>query len=234
MGDATARQYVGAIGYHPYGGVYNDTTQILATSGAGKPDAGMITVRNQLRDLAAQYGVQTWMTEVSGGAASKDFDTFRGRAIHIHDEMEYANASAYWGMYTFYGTTGGEGSVVIYDTNSGAVTVAPVGRAIGHYARWVKKGAARVKATSSDPLVQVTAFDDVANKRFTLVIINNDSSPKTVGVDLSGLSIAPSISGEQSTEGGGYWQNVALSGGSTAFSATIPALSVTSLAAATQ
>jgi hypothetical protein len=55
-------------------------------------------VRNDIRDLAKQYGLQVWMTEVSNGRAGP-LDSLRGRAIHIHDEMRYANASSYWAMF---------------------------------------------------------------------------------------------------------------------------------------
>ena len=100
LADPEARRYVGAISYHtyPYGSFYSDVNRILATSGMGKPDAGRIKVRNDIRDLAKQYGLQVWMTEVSNGRAGP-LDSLRGRAIHIHDEMRYANASSYWAMF---------------------------------------------------------------------------------------------------------------------------------------
>ena len=51
--DREARQYVGAIGYHPY--LYESShaniSQILATSGAGRPDPVRVAARQQLRDL---------------------------------------------------------------------------------------------------------------------------------------------------------------------------------------
>src|SRR5262249_40357375 len=64
-----AAQYIGAIGYHtyPYGSIYSSIPNLLATSGAGQPDAGRIAVRAQLRDLAKQHGLPLYMTEVSHG-----------------------------------------------------------------------------------------------------------------------------------------------------------------------
>src|SRR5262245_115901 len=66
LADAAARAYVGAIAYHPYpyGSTYAAVPNILATSGSGRPDAGKVSLRNQLRDLGAQYGIPTMMVEV--------------------------------------------------------------------------------------------------------------------------------------------------------------------------
>jgi hypothetical protein len=106
LDDPEARRYVGAIGYHayPYGSEYCSIRRILADSGRGRPPAARVRARNDLRDLARHYGLQTWMTEISHGEAGA-FDSLRGRAIHIHDEMIYANASSYSSSSTTVTTT---------------------------------------------------------------------------------------------------------------------------------
>jgi len=251
VADADARQYVGAISYHPYpyGSIYSYIPSILKTSGLGRPDAARVSVRNQLRDLGRKYGIPVWMNEVSHGLIDipspdlQSFDVVRGRAIHIHDELTYADAAAYYGMLTLWSTgsqlrhykdsnlpTNPDDIVVTYqDTDK--VVITGMGYAIGHYARWINRGAVRIESTSDDSLVQVIAFRDDAQGRFVLVAINNDSLPRNLNVSLKGLSLRGTLVGEQSTAGA-YWQALdpfALTD-SSSFSITVPALSVTTVA----
>ena len=78
LADPGARPYVGAIAYHPYpyGSTYAAVPNILATSGAGKPDPVKVAVRNRLRDLGSKYGLPVFMVEVSHSEVP--FGDFRG------------------------------------------------------------------------------------------------------------------------------------------------------------
>ena len=236
LADPEARRYVGAITYHtyPYGSIYSDVNRILATSGEGKPDAGRIKVRNEIRDLAKQYGLQVWMTEVSNGRAGP-LDSMRGRAIHIHDEMRYANASSYWAMFQAWDTFSQRGvcdedCLVHFNRLRGTVSISGTGYAIGHYARWIKRGAVRIGGESDDPLVLVSAFRDDSREEIIGVIVNNHREPvsasfKTVGgIDLSGT-----VKGEQSSAEG-YWLPLTIAplDEDQRIRTTLPARSVTS------
>lgn len=247
--DPEARQYVGAIGYHPYPyeSWYANIPNILNTSGRGMPNSQRIAVRNQLRELARQYGLPLWMTEVSnGGVNPLSYDDFRGRAIHIHDELVYADAAAYYGMLNFWDTKAArdhglssnltssqhEGTLVMVDTmGNGGVYITGMGYAIGHYSRWLDRGAVRMEASSSEPLIQLTAFRDDRQNRLTLVLFNNDSSHRPVQLGLKGLRVAGEMWGEQSTAAN-YWKSlpsVTLSN-ETNVLLELPALSVTTVA----
>lgn len=250
LSDPTARPYVGTIGYHcyPYGSAYASVARILATSGAGTPVAAEVAVRHQLRDLAARYGVDLWMTEVSHGEVDpRAFDGLRARAIHIHDELVHADASAYFGMLNMWDTvsqrnhvgndalfTGdNEGHIAFVDTDANSVTISAMGYAIGHYARWVKRGAVRVEASSSDPLLQVTAFRDDAAKRVIAVLINNAGAPRRVRVSLTALRLAGNLTGEQSTASTRWTPLLALPPSEPrGVTIELPAESVTTVAAA--
>jgi len=273
LADPAARQYVGAIGYHPYpyGSPYSYVPNILRTSGTGKPNNGRVQIRTQLRDLAGRYGIPLWMTEVSHGYFLRDkvpatsFDVLRGRAIHIHDELVYANAAAYFGMNSMWSTIAdklhfggrynlrmlwntitdklGSGSdmpkmlrrnidtIVLIDTDNDKVTITGMGYAIGHYARWIKRGTIRIEAKSNDPLVQVTSFRDDSQRRIVLVLINNASESRAVNVNLSGVNLTGNLVGEQSTAAA-YWQPLKPFSPTTSrnFSLTVPAESVTTIA----
>ena len=100
LADPAARPYVGAIAYHPYpyGSTYAAIPKILATSGAGTPDASKVAVRQKLGALGAKYGVPLMMVEVSHSKLAWDaMDALRGRAMEIHDELVSA-AAAFFGM----------------------------------------------------------------------------------------------------------------------------------------
>src|SRR5437660_289891 len=76
--------------------------------------------------------------------------------------------------------------------------------AVGHYARWIKKGDVRVDATSTDPLLMVTAFASPARGTVAFVLINNAPEPRAVTFTLAGNQFNGNVSGEQSTNGGSW------------------------------
>ncbi len=112
------------------------------------------------------------MTEVSHGELDpRTMDALRARAIQIHDELAYADASAFFGMHAMWDSKSNsehfgagrsllkeEDTIVLIDVDASSVLITGTGYAIGHYARWVQRGALRVEATSDDPLVMVSAF----------------------------------------------------------------------------
>lgn len=244
LADAEARKYVGVIGYHayPYDSIYSSVPNILNTSGMGVPDAEAVAVRKQLQLLSEEYGVPMWMTEVSHGDVDPlSYEDFRGRAIHIHDELVYANASAYFGMNNMWDTTSqqlhfgdknlfdysNEGNIVLIDDDEQKVYITGMGYAIGHYARWIKPGSVRVEAVSEDPLLQITAFISPDSSQLILVLINNNMFPREINLNLKSAELAGSVSGEQSTPDQ-YWSPVAgIETSSDGFAVTLPAESVT-------
>lgn len=105
--------------------------------------------------------------------------------------------------------------------------------AIGHYARWIRRGALRIGSTPDDRLVQVTAFRDDRLGRLVLVLINNNASSRTAAIDVRGLTLSGVLEGEQSTETGGYWSTLTLPAASLGgFSIALPPLGVVSCSAA--
>ncbi len=244
LADPDARRHIGAISYHtyPYGSIYSDVNRILATSGQGKPDAGRIKVRNDIRDLAKRYGMQVWMTEVSNGRAGP-LDSLRGRAIHIHDELRYANASSFWAMFQVWDTfarrgTCDEDCLVFFNRVRGTVSISGTGYAIGHYARWIKRGAVRIGGESDDPLVLASAFRDDARKEIIAVVVNNYREPVSATFNAPGNILrGDKVKGEQSSAEG-FWLPITVipteqrDVGS--FSVVLPARSVTSLSVGLQ
>ena len=248
LADPNARQYVGAIGYHPYPyqSPYASMENILAGPGMGQPDAAAVADRRALRDLGRQYNVPVWMTEVShGGLDPRSMDALRARAIEIHDELAYADASAFFAMHAMWDSKSNtehfgaersllkeEDTVVLIDVGASSVLITGTGYAIGHYARWVQRGALRVEAASDDSLVMVSAFKDNKRGKASFVIINNADTVKTVRVHVNGLAFTGPLEGEQS-EGEVRWKaltGIAPSGDAKdAFVVDVPPRSVTSV-----
>jgi len=251
LSDPDARQYVGAIGYHPYPyeSAYASMENILAGPGMGRPDPNAVADRRALRDLGRQYNVPVWMTEVShGGLDPRSMDALRARAIEIHDELAYADASAFFAMHAIWDSKSNtehfgaarsllkeEDTVVLIDIGTSSVLITGTGYAIGHYARWVQRGALRVESVSDDSLVMVSAFTDKKRGKASFVIINNADTAKTVRVHVSGLSFTGPLEGEQS-EGEVRWKALGAVPTTEAagdeFVMTVPAKSVTSLGGA--
>ncbi len=250
LSDPEARQYVGVLGYHPYPyhSPYANLLNILNQAGQGTPNEAAVAQRGRLRDLAAQYEIPLWMTEVSHGNLDPlTFDSLRGRAIHIHDELVYADAAAYFGMLNMWDLVSQrehfgndsllatEGHIALIDQEQGLVYPTGMGYAIGHYARWVRPGAVRIEAASGDPLVLVSAFFHEDAGQIVWVLVNNADSPRRLEIDLNGLEISGQISGEWSTAEA-PWQPltpfVPVDGGRLVL--TVPPLSVISLSAPTR
>jgi O-glycosyl hydrolase len=219
---------------------------ILAGPGMGRPDANAVADRRALRDLGRQYNVPVWMTEVShGGLDPRSMDALRARAIEIHDELAYADASAFFAMHAIWDSKSNtehfgaarsllkeEDTVVLIDIGTSSVLITGTGYAIGHYARWVQRGALRVESVSDDSLVMVSAFTDKKRGKASFVIINNADTAKTVRVHVSGLAFTGPLEGEQS-EGDVRWKALGAVPTTEAtgdeFAVTVPAKSVTSL-----
>jgi O-glycosyl hydrolase len=228
LSDPGARPYVGVIGYHayPYGSAYSSPRRILESSGEGTPDVAARQQLEQLKALGRQYGVPVWLTEVSEGPGNNDYgfdaiENVLARAIHIHDNFEYAGASAFLGMNTIWDSQTHEehfagrdipflseqSGMVLVDVSTGKISITGMGYAVGHYARWIRGGAIRIGATSEDPRVIATAFRDPVNSRVVLVVVNNEDTEQLLRVRLSGAAAAGNATGESSS-GSVRWRTI--------------------------
>ena len=178
--------------------------------------------------------------------------TSEGELSTFTTKFVYADASAYFGMNSMWARRSQrdhyagrpdednlfsqEGTIVLVDNvmEPAKIYLSGMGKAIGHYARWLRPGAVRIDATSSDDLVQVTSFQDVTQGRLVLVFINNNPTAKTVDVSVRNALLRGNVEGEQSTADV-HWKALAAAAPATsnAFVVTLPALSVTTVAALT-
>ena len=73
-----------------------------------------------------------------------------------------------------------------------------MGYAVGHYARWLTRGAIRIAAASENPRVVVTGFRDQAAGRIVVVVVNNETTEQLLRVRASGASPLSQATGEAS------------------------------------
>ena len=135
LADADARQYVGAIAYHLY-----------ARGG-----------ESQIKQLGDQYGIPIWMTDFS----VPDDDSFAW-ALALHELIADGGVSAVDYKWAFLGDYGRSQLLRLVATNGAYARFAMPTQyyLMGQYSRFVRPGAVRVAATSSDPNVKATAYVD--------------------------------------------------------------------------
>lgn len=184
LSDATARQYVGIIGYHSFDG----GTQLSS--------------RNAIRALSAMYGLPVWQIEC--GTWEWYDDSWTNGMFYanlIHDDIVEANVSTWhYGTYLLWDGHWNHSFDLIRVHSNGTYTITPRYYALKHYAKFVKNGSKRVGSSSTDSNLKVAAFKDEMNQRFTIVAINNASISRTVNFIFTPTAIAPSsFSGTRST-----------------------------------
>lgn len=161
LADPEARKYVGALAYHLY-------------SRGGE---------DKVAQIGKQYGIPVWMTEFSTP------DDWRAWATVMQQLLADDDVSAIDYMWGYFGDwdrsqlirlkVSGT-SYVGYDmTKQYYVT--------GQYSRYVRPGAVRIAATSSDPDVKVVAFMDGAKP--VVVVTNLGTRDHTVRFELGSSGV---------------------------------------------
>ena len=236
LDDPDARQYVSVLAYHAYADGYDDPVTLLNASARGQPPHAAVGVREQIRDLAAQYNLPVWMTEICYCTPrnASDFDLVRGRLNHVHDELTIANVSAFDAMQLFFIDRPGvrDELVHVYFRPDGALDryeISIYGYLLGHYSRFVARGSVRLKVDSGDPRVRVVAFQRPAG-RVVIVALNNNPFAVQANVSVVNSSQTPAALSVLTSSEGTIWQSqpdIALEDGSA--TTVLPPLSVTTL-----
>ena len=174
------RSYLAAYAYHTYN--FSASTLISETK----------TLLNMIRD---NYGNKPCvMTEYSNYSW---FNT----AQFILQNLNEANASGYLYWLMAWGDTNEQAMVKI--SSDGSFSVTPFYYVIKHYSKNIDKGYDRIDATISSPSLKVSAFQDPAGDKITLVIINPLNNGANVNLTVTDQTIK-SIMAVQSVEGSYY------------------------------
>lgn len=193
LADPDARQYVGALATHAYADGYDDPATVLNNSAQGNPSHAAAEVRAKLRDLAAQYTLPLWITEICyctpRSAEFSEFDLLRARLNHLHDELTLANASAFDAMNLYNIRRPGvyDELVEVFYRPDGSMEryqLSTYGQLLSQYALNILPGSVRLNAESSDPRVRVLAFIRPDGK-LVVVALNNNSTAVQANLNTS-------------------------------------------------
>ena len=164
LADPAARQYVGALGFHLY----------------GEPVDRVV----QMQELGQRYDLPLWMTEYF----QRDAFAWANTMQSLIADYDVSAVDYMWGFFGQWETNGSHLIVVTYDA-ANTYTGYNLRKhyfVMGQFSRYVRPGAVRVQATSSDPAIRVSAFRD--GDAPVIVVINNAKLEQTVDVSLSGFT----------------------------------------------
>lgn len=175
--------YHQAIKNNPTAG---DNIDILAVHGysdgisasSGSELAKMWT--NHSAQFCVPMNKPVWMTETSGYAESwTGNSTTPGAfnlAMDIYSGLNYGNIQA-WVWWQGSEASGiSNYSLMSYNTCGKKYYVSK------HFFRYIRPGAVRVKSSSDDPDIFVTAFEHQEKETSTIIIINNGSESKSISI----------------------------------------------------
>ena len=210
LADPVARRYVGALATHLYDEPITNVSSISA--------------------LAKKYDLPLWMTEFSlaamgsAGLPREPIDW----ALLMHELLVRYDVSAIDYFWGFIGS-GGESSALI-SLNHTATTYTGFTRNkvyyyFGQYSRFVRPGARRVSASSSDGGIRLSAYYD--GRRRVLVAINPGSSPVTSRLSAPDLADVRSMSAIRTSPSENWAELPAATVSDASISVTLPARSVT-------
>ena len=227
LADTAARRWVDGLAANGYGTELGKTTPQYWQA---------------LANLARQYNITSiWVPEVSHCCGNKPADSAGlVMAGWIHDALTIGNATM-WQMLLGI-ETGSTGVIkgLIYSKNwpcPGGVCrfssngITKDGYAFRQFAHWVRPGAIRIEAISSDTNdVKVSAYKHPLESVFTIVAINPATSNKTANFSIANLDGLSSLNAVRTStnERGVDLGAIAVTGNS--FSYVLPSRSITTFA----
>lgn len=174
--DATTASLIDVLAVHGY------SDGVAASSGSEL--SKMWT--NHATQFSTPMNKEAWMTETSGYVDT--WETSAGKpgainlAMDLHSGLYYGNMSAWvW----WQGSGGAGGTIGEFELMKG-INTGKKYAASKHFYRYIRPGAVRVKTTSDNATVLVTAYENIAKGTNTIVIINKGDA-KSITLTGTGL-----------------------------------------------
>jgi O-glycosyl hydrolase len=179
--DASAKNNLDLLAVHGYtDGVSPSTGSELAKMWA-----------NHLEQFSKPMNKTVWMTETSGYVDSWEKSGSKPGALNL--AMDICSGLIFGNMSGWVWWQGSElGSIGEYNLMNGT-TSGKKYYASKHYYRFVRPGAVRVKSTSDDSDIFVSAFEHISKGTNTIVIVNAGATDKSMSLEGAGLSAEFSI-----------------------------------------
>ena len=169
LADERARKYIDGVAWHCYGGDVSAQSQVHQK----------------------HPGIETWMTECSGGGwAPKWNETLAwmtGNLI-IGNVRHWGRGANFWNLALdensgpHLGGCGDCRGVVTIDSKSGAVTRNVEYYVLGHVSRFVRPGARRIESDSDVSGLQTAAFRNRGKGSMVLLVLNAAPEPRAFTV----------------------------------------------------
>ena len=161
--------------------------------------------KNHMEQFSIPMNKPAWMTETSGyddsWTGSGTIPGALNLAMDIYSGLNYGNMQAW--VWWQGSEASGISNYSLMSNNTGGKKY----YVSKHFFRYIRPGAVRVKSSSDDPDIFVTAFEHQGKGTNTIIIINNGSKLKSVsiqGVDLpAGYKIYLTTSGSDNCKESG-------------------------------
>lgn len=135
-------------------------------------------------------GVPVWMSEWTEMKEGRDYgmDSALVLANTVHDDLTIGGVVSwqYWIAVSKYDFRDG---LLYTDGVSEHIEETKRLWTLGNYSRFVRPGAVRIGADSSNPLVRVSAYLDPASGAITLVAINNSAQPQRMTITATDITL---------------------------------------------
>jgi len=203
LADEAARSYVGALAFHLY-----------------DEPLDRVTLMTKLGDT---YGLPLWMTEWFQPDAFVWADTMQTLiADHNVSAIDYL-----WGFFGQWDASGSQLVVLTYDAANlyTGYNLRKQYFIVGQFSRYVRPGAVRVEATSTDPAIRVSAFDD--GTRPIVVALNTGAADQPIEVALGGFPDVEAVRPVRTSATEDWAELAVISVYGTRFSAVLPPGSLT-------
>jgi O-glycosyl hydrolase len=207
--DATASSYLGLVTGHAYYGSPNGViTSPIATNGQHVWETETSTF-------------DSWITAWDDGSDASGFQW----GSNVWNALVNANVNGYLYWWFAENNSSNSDNEAFFNVNGSTVTTSTRLWAFGQYSRFIRPGAVRIDATTSDSNLKVSAFKNTDGS-YAIVVLNGNSSATAVTASLNGVSAGasaiPYLTNASNTIAA--QSSVAISGGT--FSANIPARSL--------
>lgn len=186
LADPEARQYIGALAYHLYGG----------SNARG------------MAELSGKYQIPLWMTEFSQANNLLEW------ASLMHNQITEYNVSAVDYMWSFFGDWSehqwpGDSliSIMFQDNIYKGYRINPNYYAMKHYSRYIRPGFKRVHASSTNSGLNVSAF--VKSNEMVIVMLNHLDQAIAGHLSLATNKNLPGLNAVQSWNST-YWKQLPL------------------------
>ncbi len=158
--------------------VHGYSDGVAASSGSGLVERWT----NHSQQFSEPMHKPVWMTETSGYNDTWENSTGKPGALglgqDIHAGLLYGNMSAWvW----WQGSGGSAGAIGEFELMKGTTT----GKKYAvskHYYRYLRPGAVRVQAISSDASILVTAYEHTTKNTKTIIVINSGTTDKIISI----------------------------------------------------